>query len=478
MGPVVNHEVCETNRALEKKKAEEYKQWRREQRIHNFLYCLKWLTVGFIIGIIISIFSGCGTIDSNSVVHTDSDVLPADEQVIEKSADTTKPPVTEDVAKDVTEDVTEVPETTEVNDAPVEHEQTSSTWHTSSKTHDVNVNTIITYEGGSIWNFSNTVAVGMSLSSDIVSTTETDYGFVVSVIDNDAILVHIYNNSAEQVVPVALNAEISTGDYHTTETKTDYVIKGYADSNGGLGVITVTFSNEKTAKAGILKEDGVLYAANITENNSIAQRVVGNRLAMEPILDEYGITPETALFTDPIYYPIAPVANGETTDTAYWVQMSSELVEPDWTDAHKIAAFYNYCIDNFAYDHWVLGQGKQARCFLYKDYTGKYYISNTHIGVCEDFAQVIAIMCRAQNIPAVVAGNDHHAWDYVYVADYNRWIAIDVTNDLQWNVYDEDMTNWKYQTCTRYQKLDNVGSVPTSAGIGNADDMAKQNITY
>ena len=192
----------------------------------------------------------------------------------------------------------------------------------------------------------------------------------------------------------------------------------------------------------------------------------------EKMMDDIGITEEDCISTDPIYYPIAPMRKGDVTDTAYWVAKSSELVEDDWTDAHKIMTFYNYVIDNFAYDDWVVGKGNYGRSFYYGDFSGKYYISNTNVGVCEDFSQVIAIMCRSQGIPSVVLNNDTHAVCIVYMKDYSRWFIIDSTADIENDAYEEDYTVWKKTSRPRYK---NFGYTTASdfkrIVIGNYADM-------
>ena len=191
-------------------------------------------------------------------------------------------------------------------------------------------------------------------------------------------------------------------------------------------------------------------------------------------MQDAGITEKDCVSTDPIYYPIVPVNKGEVTDTAYWVAKSSELVEDDWTDAHKIMTFYNYVIDNFAYDDWVVAQNGEARCFEYADFTGKYYISNTNVGVCEDFSQVIAIMCRAQGIPSLVVRNKTHAVTVVYIEDYSRWFLIDSTDDIENDAYQEDYTVWVKTDKVRYKSFGYTTATNFNGiAIGNHADMEK-----
>lgn len=369
-----------------------------------------------------------------------------------------------------------VQETVPASESVAEETQTAgvATWHASSKEHDITVNSILTYEDGAIWNFADCTAVGAGVNSDIAVPSEADYGFIVTVLDSNSVDITAYNNSDEYIVPVKVTVELSTGNLETTESHDVYTITGYDDCSNGFGTVTVGFSNGRTLVAGVFKENGRLYAVNINENKLSITDTVSCRLALANLMKDAGITEENCTSTDNIYYPIVPVTKSDTTDTDYWITKSSELVEDDWSDAHKVMVFYNYAIDNFAYDDWVVSQNGYDRCFYYNDYSGKYYISQTHVGVCEDFSQVIAIMCRAQGIPALDLANGRHAITVVYIADYGRWMPIDSTSDIENDVYQEDYTKWTKVNKERYAhfgyaKLSN----PSTISIGNHADMEK-----
>lgn len=349
-----------------------------------------------------------------------------------------------------------------------------ATWYTSTKEHNVTVNTILTYEDSAIWNFADCTAVGAGITSDKVVPAEADYGFIVNIVDSNTVDITVYNNSTEYITPVKVSAGLSTGDVQTTESYTAYTIKGYDGCPDGFGTVTVEFSNGYELTAGVFKENGRLYAINIDNNKNNVTNAVDNRLALAGLMEEAGITEADCVSTDPIYYPIVPVNEGEVTDTANWIAKSSELVKDDWTDAHKIMTFYNYVIDNFAYDDWIIAQDNHGRCFYYADYTGKYYISQTSIGVCEDFSQVIAIMCRAQGIPTLVLNNAMHAVAVVYIKDYGRWFLIDSTADIENDAYQEDYTVWKKTFRPRYKSFGFTTATNFEGiAIGNSADMEK-----
>ena len=369
------------------------------------------------------------------------------------------------------------PEAKPENDT-TSHGTPTANWRESSKPHDVSPDLLIKYdENNVIMNFNDCAAVGASLSSDVITTSEADYGFELTVLDADSVKVRIYNNTDEYVKAKAVHADLASGTYELSENADgEYVISGYKDCPNGLGDVVVLFSNKQILSMGVFKENDVLYAVNIQDTDA-AIRVVDTRTNIQELLDKAGITEKDAVYTDPIYYPIVPANSSETTDTAYWLAKSDELVEPDWSDARKIETFYNYVINNMAYDRWIVAKGHNGRCFHYNDYSGKYHISNTRVGVCEDFTQVIAIMCRAQGIPALNMSNARHAIVIVYANDYDRWIPIDTTADIQYDAFEEDASVWVASDSTRYQNLDSIGAMTFDhVYIGNYKDMQNNSI--
>lgn len=435
----------------------------RADRKAKLIFTVKWLGIGFVVGLVLTMLTSCGTPDTSMNASQETAVT---ESVTETVTETV--PETETETTEVPSET--VPESTEAET----HEAPAATWHASSKEHDITVNSILTYEDGAIWNFADCTAVGAGVNSDIAVPAEADYGFIVTVLDSNSVTITAYNNSAEYITPVKVTAELSTGNLETTESHDVYTIAGYDDCTNGFGTVAVSFSNGRTLVAGVFKENGRLYAVNINSNKTIATNAVDRRLVLAKLMQDAGITEEDCVSTDPIYYPIVPVNKGEVTDTAYWVQKSSELVKDDWTDAHKIMTFYNYIIDNFAYDDWIIAQNDKARCFYYNDFSGRRYISSTNVGVCEDFSQVIAIMCRAQGIPALVLHNKTHAVTVAYIEDYNRWFLIDSTDDIENDAYQEDCTAWVKTDKVRYKSFGYTTATNfNEVVIGNSADMKK-----
>ena len=126
--------------------------------------------------------------------------------------------------------------------------------------------------------------------------------------------------------------------------------------------------------------------------------------------------------------PEAPyLANGGATlwDTQM-EELADEICAGCDTNAEKVQAIYNWIIHNceYDYDYHAIIQYFNVRRTLH-----------TRKGVCYDFSNLFAALCRSQNIPCYVVDGtpydrttQNHTWNRVY---YNSsWWDVDVTNDL------------------------------------------------
>ena len=126
--------------------------------------------------------------------------------------------------------------------------------------------------------------------------------------------------------------------------------------------------------------------------------------------------------------PEAPyLTNGGATlwDTQM-EELADEICAGCDTDSEKVQAIYNWMIVNFEYDYdyQPLLQYFNVRRTL-----------STHKGVCYDFANLFAALCRSQNIPCYVVdgtpynrATEDHTWNRVYYD--GCWWDLDVTNDI------------------------------------------------
>ena len=133
--------------------------------------------------------------------------------------------------------------------------------------------------------------------------------------------------------------------------------------------------------------------------------------------------------------PDAPyLANGGAT---LWDTQTEELADEICagceTDEEKVQTIYQWIIHNFEYDY-------DYRAFI--QYFNVRKTLRTHKGVCYDFSNLFAALCRSQDIPCyVVDGTPYdrltasHTWNRVYYN--NSWWDVDVTNDITANEHSQ-----------------------------------------
>ena len=417
----------------------------REYAIKKAIFWAIAIPVCFILGFLTS---GCGTVNPETTDNT--------------------PYVTETVTEDVS----------------AEHAQTDAYWRSWKETDfETGMDDGIRFNSEkAVINFNDTVAVGVGLEDGVITTVEADAGFILSVVDENTASVKFYNNCGEDVTVKYVTAElIGAKRFVCAKPKDEYLIKGYEKCKNGVGIVTMKLSTGDILEAGVFKQDGELYAVNLVKKSD-ADNILIYRKKLDEAMEKFHVTTENTLFTENIYYPIVPMTAQEKTDVEPWIELSDELVEEDWTDAHKLYALYSWCVDNLAYDEWMYSMDEHSRTFYYKEFnSGKYFLSKTHVGVCEDFSQALAIMCRAQGIPAVVTAGGDHAWNDIYIADYGRWVRVDLTNDVTHQARTEDVTDiteYSYKP-KRYSSIDRYTygvSKIKSVGIGNYADMVKQGL--
>ncbi len=123
--------------------------------------------------------------------------------------------------------------------------------------------------------------------------------------------------------------------------------------------------------------------------------------------------------------------------------LSDELVDDSWSDAAKVYAFVRYIVDNYAYDQYQVEElGNKARAVAAKDADNPaLWLYTSHVGMCQDFTNVLVIMCRHHNIPCTSIASTKHVVPIVYIN--NEWVAIDV-NPLLPKCTQEDMSSSKW----------------------------------
>jgi len=105
------------------------------------------------------------------------------------------------------------------------------------------------------------------------------------------------------------------------------------------------------------------------------------------------------------------------------VLKSYEICDGLDSDEEKVEAVVGYMTDNFTYD---FERAKKQTTFYLGDAEGCF---ETRMGLCQDFAVVLASMLRVQGIPTQLVigycGDYYHAWNKVKIGD--EYVLIDIT---------------------------------------------------
>lgn len=208
----------------------------------------------------------------------------------------------------------------------------------------------------------------------------------------------------------------------------------------GLYSITADLSNGKTVRLPFYVGDSGTYFCSMTPDEEAASGFSAHREKLYDLISEYGVKPGNSYDLTHLAYPHYPYNDQIRCDTELWADLSSEITEPEWSDAHKLLAIHDWITQNLAFDQYV-ADNRSPRAEMNIDWSGKYNMYDTRAGVCWDFSNAMITMCRAQNIPAVSVetADGSHMWVAVYVNGI--WTDIDPTDDVLRMVYGEDLTD-------------------------------------
>lgn len=142
----------------------------RADRKAKIIFTVKWLSIGFVVGLVLTMLTSCGISDpSMSALREETTVTESVQELVAATIPVlaTQEPETVPVssgepaaatvpvqaAQETGSQTVTVPEGTPA--AAETHEAPEAVWHTSTKEHDITVNSILTYEDGAIWNFAD-----------------------------------------------------------------------------------------------------------------------------------------------------------------------------------------------------------------------------------------------------------------------------------------------------------------------------------
>lgn len=313
-----------------------------------------------------------------------------------------------------------------------------------------------------LYDFGTSASVGYSLSdTEHQLPVEADYG-LKGVFDGSVAIIQAYDHTNKRLAIVssymsALDASVNMTIPWDFDESTQYC--NAQGLSNGLYRMSVTFSNQTTSEIYFLVNgDEYLFCRMIIASdktwkaNQNISMIRARRTALNDLIKKYDITPDNSVDWNIIQYPYYNI-NGWRRDTDRWANLSDDITDPSWSDERKLYAICDWLSQNVAYDYYVSNVLHDNRSRHYNVLDGGQSVWNLRAGVCRDYGQILAIMCRKQGIPADVISTSTHIWNVVYIN--GRWIEVDICDTNRYSVSGEDTTkrNTTYNTYKNFLSL-------------------------
>ena len=293
-----------------------------------------------------------------------------------------------------------------------------------------------------LYDFSDKKDVGVSRDGTI-HPARMHYG-ITARLDGSKIIFATYNDYPDickvSVKALDIISDTKISGIKVTDKTMALDVSGY---DNGLYSIRATFSNDKKVALYFYVNGDEVFLCSIDAMTDIElQEFNKRRHTVSTLLKKKNLTPENSLDTSNLCYPWND-REGWNSDTDDWAKFSYKITKPEWSDARKLFAMHEWMCDNLAYDYYKYSVLKERRASYYGVYDGTYDTWESRIGVCFDFTNILATMCREQGIPCNTLDTYTHTWNVVYIN--GSWVEVDMTADIRNQVLGEDMTKW---TCT------------------------------
>ena len=305
----------------------------------------------------------------------------------------------------------------------------------------------LNFKNNYIWlyGFCSDMHTGFGNRTNDMAFVEMYYG-IHAYVKNNSVYFKFYNNCKQNVV--ASNPKL-IGDLKKTDLKvknlTEYTKIDTSDLDNGLYKIEMTaVCKEKNINATpvmyfYINGDETYLCSYTTMTDKRIQPFIERRRTFEKLIKENSITPENSLSTKSLCFPWHPSVG--CNDIPKWTELAQTIVKEEWSDSLKAFALHEWMTKNLSYDYYKLNTIKIKRASYYNDYSGKHDMYQTKTGVCFDFANIYAAMCRSVGVPAITVDTATHTWNAIYID--GRWHEVDLTIDVKRGVYGEDVTKVK-----------------------------------
>lgn len=290
-----------------------------------------------------------------------------------------------------------------------------------------------------LYNFNTSIAVGYGENNEYIYT-EAYYG-AKSTVNNRKVTVSLYNHTDTKLtVKDAMVEHVDASDTSSSKIKftNNKLTIDTSNYKNGLHRVWIKYSNNKTCKVNFYVNGNKTYLCQIeTISDKTAKTYAARRSDLAKVLKNGNVTVSNSTSLENVWYPCYAFDSSYRCDTQKWIDLSNKIVDKSWSDEYKLFVIQDWIRNNIAYDRYQKALGTY-RTKLHNDYTGKYSAYDTKVGVCFDYANIMCIMCREQNIPAITIGSKEHdhVWNAIYIN--NRWMEYDACSQEKYWVETAD----------------------------------------
>jgi hypothetical protein len=297
-------------------------------------------------------------------------------------------------------------------------------------------------------------------NTENVAYAETYFGFTASIENKTLSVDNYYNVNDVKCTDIKITYMDGTNPSYTV-TSDNNITANLSDESyvNGLYAITADYASSKH----IYTANMYLYINYASNDDSDFEAYVcygrhfyyyetegpTTRLAkITEMIEAKGITPENSLNYN-IAYPYEAQSQAEyngystyASDTEYWINKSDEILDGHENDsaAYKALLLHDWMTENLVYDWYKANILEDPRYYGHY-HTGEFYVSQCYVGVCRDFVNIYAIMCRRHDIPCIILGNteEGHVWNAIYL--YDQWLEVDITGDIDREARNADVND-------------------------------------
>ena len=262
--------------------------------------------------------------------------------------------------------------------------------------------------GYTVCGFTDRHSEGINVETGTALHIEADYGLTLT--HNKMVMyVNAYNHTDEKItVKSAIMNGASAKNKSITVKMNDKTAIDTKNYKTGLYTITVKFSTGKSLSICFWVNTNNAMPARVEYVNG--DKAYERRVAMNDAFDAavkstvnggFARDGSKSIALDKFYYPQYHFnqPNKYRVDTKLWADKSDEIItDKTWSDEYKAYKLAIWIAENIAYDSYRANNLRWSRAGTVDIYDGTYSVWNLKTGVCFDFANIYAIMCRQQGI--------------------------------------------------------------------------------